>query len=79
MGKATYHSEELIETVFHVEGSATGEVEAWVVKNLLEASGIPALVVGDSVLPNLPFEVKVAPRHADEARRLIARAEKPRT
>jgi hypothetical protein len=76
--KTKYHTDELIETVFHVEGSATAAVQAWMVKHLLESNGIPALVVGDSVLPNLPFEVKVAPLHADRARHLIRQAEKKR-
>ena len=40
--------------------------------NLLEANGIAVILVGDSVLPNLPFEVKVAHRDAELARGLIA-------
>ncbi len=76
MSKPTDDFSLLTETVFHEEGAATMEVDAWVVKNLLEANGIPAIVVGDSVLPNLPFEVKVAPHDAERARRLIAKVEK---
>lgn len=70
-------SDELdLETVFHAEGSGTlAEMQAINVKNLLESNGISALLTGDSVLPNLPFEVKVARLQADLARRLIAEAE----
>ena len=61
-----------LETVFHAEGSSvTAEIEAMSVKNLLESNGIAAVLVGDSVLPNLPFEVKVAREQAERARKLI--------
>ena len=61
-----------LETIFHAEGSAvTAEMEAMSVKNLLESNGIAAVLVGDSVLPNLPFEVKVAREQAARARKLI--------
>jgi Putative prokaryotic signal transducing protein len=65
-----------LETVFHVEGSGgLAEMQAMNVKNLLESNGIAAVLVGDSVLPNLPFEIRVAREQADLARRLIADAE----
>lgn len=64
-----------LETVFHGEGGTTSEFEAMSVKNLLESSGITAVLVGDSVLPNFPFEVRVAREQADLARKLIAEAE----
>jgi hypothetical protein len=61
-----------LETVFHAEGSSvTAEIEAMSVKNLLESNGIAAILVGDSVLPNFPFEVKVAREQAARARKLI--------
>lgn len=62
---------DLSEAIFHSEGSTTAEFEATEIKNLLEASNIAAIVVGDSVLPNLPFEVRVAAENADRARQLI--------
>jgi DNA repair photolyase len=65
-----------IETVFHAEGSSTAEVETLSVKALLEANGIPTVLVGDPVLPNLPFEIKVDRRHAARARQLIAEADR---
>ena len=65
-----------LETVFHSEGSSpSAEVEAMAIKNVLESNGIAVVIVGDSVLPNLPFEVKVARAQAERARRLIAEAE----
>jgi hypothetical protein len=65
-----------LETVFHVEGSGTlAEMQAMNIKNLLESNGMSAVLVGDSVLPNLPFEVRVAREQADLARHLIADAE----
>ena len=62
---------DLSEPIFHSEGSTTAEFEANEIKTLLEANGIAALVVGDSVLPNLPFEVRVAQENLDRARTLI--------
>jgi hypothetical protein len=56
--------------------SAASEMEAMSIKNLLDSNGIAAVLVGDSVLPNFPFEVRVAHDQADRARILIADAEK---
>jgi len=55
--------------------SAASEMEAMSIKNLLDSSGIAAMLVGDSVLPNFPFEVRVAHDQAARARLLIADAE----
>jgi len=62
---------DLSEAIFHSEGSTTAEFEATEIKKLLEANGIAAVMVGDSVLPNLPFEVRVAAENVDRARQLI--------
>lgn len=64
-----------LETVFHSEGGSTSEFEAMSVKNLLESNGITAVLIGDSVLPNLAFEVRVARNKAHLAREVIAQAE----
>jgi hypothetical protein len=65
-----------LETIYHAEGSGPlAEFEAMDIKNLLEANGIDAVLVGDSVLPNLPFEVRVARDKAQQARELIAEAQ----
>jgi hypothetical protein len=61
-----------LEPVYHAEGSSTAEVDALLIKSLLEAAGIPAVIVGDPVLPNLPFEVRVPRKHVKRALRLIA-------
>ena len=63
-----------METVYHSESTPTAEVEALGIKNVLEANGIAAMIVGDSVLPNFPFEVRVAREHAERARALIEEA-----
>ncbi|HYL36694.1 MAG TPA: DUF2007 domain-containing protein [Bryobacteraceae bacterium] len=52
------------------------ELEAMEVKGLLESNGIAAVLIGDSVLPNFPFEVKVARTNADRALELIAEVER---
>jgi hypothetical protein len=49
--------------------------ELGVHKNVLEANGITAVMGGNSVLPYLPFEVKVAREQVDRARDLIAEAQ----
>jgi putative signal transducing protein len=55
---------------------AASEMEAMSIRNLLESNGIATVLVGDSVLPNLQFEVRVAHDQAERARKLIADAEK---
>ena len=62
---------DLSEPIFHSEGSTTAEFEATEVKSLLEANGIAAVIVGDSVLPNFPFEVRVAAENVERALQLI--------
>jgi hypothetical protein len=56
--------------------SAASEMEATGMTKFLESNGIAAVLVGDSVLPNLAFDVRVARDQADRARRLIVEAEK---
>lgn len=62
---------DLSEPIFHAEGSTTAEFESTAIKNLLEANNIAAIIVGDTVLPNMPFEVRVAKENGDRARQLI--------
>ena len=54
---------------------AASEMEAMGIKNLLDSNGIAAVLVGDSVLPNLAFDVRVARDQVERARILIADAE----
>ena len=63
-----------LETVFEAEGSIA-EIQALGIKSLLESNGIAPVLMGDSVLPNFPFAVKVAHEQAERARELIAEAE----
>ncbi len=69
-------SEELdLETVFsRPAGGLTQEMEATAVSSLLKDAGIETIVIGDSVLPNLGFEVRVPKGDALRARQLIAEA-----
>lgn len=60
-------------TVFRSPGNASG-MEAPAVESLLQASGISAVVVGDSRFPNLGQEVRVAKEHVETAAALIAEA-----
>jgi hypothetical protein len=64
-----------VETVFQSHSGTISEFEAMSVKSILESAGIAAIVVGDSVLPNLSFDVQVAKEQAGQARQLIAAAE----
>lgn len=62
-----------MESVFDSVG-VEAEMEAMAVHSLLNAAGIPAILVGSSSLPNLPFEVQVPRDHVEEARRRIEEA-----
>ena len=64
-----------METVFQASAGTTQELEANAVASLLEGAGIATVTVGDSVLPNLGFEVRVAKEHAERARELIREAQ----
>jgi len=62
-------------TVFRARSGTTAEMEAMAVKGMLESAGIGAILVGDSVLPNLSFEIQVAKDQAEQAEQLIAAAQ----
>ena len=68
------HQELDLVTVFRSAGT-TAEMEALGVQALLESNGISVVLVGDSRLPNLPEEIRVAQADADRAIALIAEAE----
>jgi hypothetical protein len=63
-----------METVFSAPAGTTQELEATQVSMVLEAAGIASVTIGDSILPNLSFEVRVAREHAQRARELLAEA-----
>ncbi|HXP87055.1 MAG TPA: hypothetical protein VN841_20160 [Bryobacteraceae bacterium] len=60
-------------TVFQSAG-ANAEMEALDVKALLEASGIDAVMVGDTRYPNFPCEVRAPREQAAAAEQLIVEA-----
>jgi hypothetical protein len=51
------------------------ELEANNIHAILEASGIPSMVVGASVIPSLEFQVQVPRDHMEEAKKVIAEAQ----
>lgn len=55
------------------------ETETMIVKGILDASDVPAMVVGPQTLPNLEFQVQVPEHMLAEAQQLIddARANGP--
>ena len=61
-------------TVFQAQDTLA-ESESLEIKRLLEANGINAVLVGNSVLPILSFEVRVARDQFDRAREVLNEAE----
>ena len=55
--------------------TVAAEIEADMIRGVLESNGIPVLVVGASQYPNLPFEVKVPRGRLKEAELLIEQAQ----
>ena len=55
--------------------SNTAEMEALGVRAVLDASGIPSVMVGSSSIPSLPFEVHVPKSLLEEAKTALAEAE----
>jgi hypothetical protein len=53
----------------------TAEVEADMIKGVLESNGIPAMIVGAAQYPNLGFEVKVPRGRLKEAEELVEQAQ----
>ena len=51
------------------------EMEALEIHNLLQANGIPSVMVGASVIPSLAFGVQVPRADLEEARRVLAEAQ----
>ena len=51
------------------------EMEAMAIHSILQASGIPSVVVGASTIPVFSFEVQVPKADLEEARRILAEAQ----
>ena len=62
--------------VFRNQG-AEAEMEAISVRSLLEANGIPSVMIGSSQIPSLPFEVRVPKSRLEEAQGLLEAARQP--
>jgi len=60
--------------VFIAEG-ADSELLAMGIRSILDAEGIPSVLVSSSPYPSLPFEVRVPKERIEEARKAIAEAE----
>src|ERR1035438_4176540 len=56
-------------------GTVTAEMEADMIRGVLESNDIPVMVVGASQYPNLGFEVKVPRGKVKQAEELIEQAE----
>jgi hypothetical protein len=50
------------------------EMEAMAVQGVLEANGIPAVLVGPSTIPSLEFQVQVPQSRLEDAERALAEA-----
>jgi hypothetical protein len=50
------------------------EMEAMAIRGVLDSNGIPAMIVGPSVLPTLEFQVQVPEHLLAQARQLIREA-----
>jgi Putative prokaryotic signal transducing protein len=51
-----------------------GEMEVTSIHSLLQANGIPSVVIGPSVMPTLGFQVQVPQSYAEEAERILEEA-----
>ena len=74
MENTAHPDESGLVTVFQTAEGGIEETEVLTVQQLLESNGIATVLVGDSPLPNLGEEIRVASEDADRARQLIADA-----
>ena len=66
------HSMDLV-ALFRSENH-DAEMEALAINSLLQANGIPSVVVGPSVIPSLEFQVQVPQELLSEAERVLEEA-----
>jgi hypothetical protein len=71
----TTHALDMVTLWKSVAGTMSAEIEADMIRGVLESNGIPVMVVGASQYPNLGFEVKVPRGKVKEAEELLAQAE----
>ena len=67
------HERDLV-SIYRSEATPLAEMEAMSLKAILESNDISAFVVGGAMMPNLPFEVRVALEDEERARAVIADA-----
>jgi hypothetical protein len=68
-------SHELDMVAIYSSQTVDAEIEADVIHGLLEANGVPNLVIGFNQAPAVGFEVRVPLARVDEAQRLLAEAQ----
>jgi hypothetical protein len=61
---------ERMATVFS-SSNHDAEMEALAIRGVLESSGVPAVIVGPAVLPNLEWQVQVPQHRLADAREFI--------
>src|SRR3954468_19171886 len=66
-------SHELDMVPLYFSQTIEAEMEAEVIRGILDSNGIPAIVSG-SAIPSLGFEIQVPQSRVDEARRLVDEA-----
>jgi hypothetical protein len=71
----TSHALDMVTLWTSDAGTVTGEMEADMIRGVLESNSIPVMVVGASQYPVLGYEVKVPRGRLREAEELIAQAE----
>lgn len=68
-------SSELDRIVLTERMGATAEMEVMSMKSVLDDAGIESVIIGDSTLPNLSFQLIISGADADQARTVLAEAE----
>ena len=71
----TTHALDMVTIWTSEAGTVTGEMEADMIRGVLESNDIPVMVVGASQYPNLGFEVRVPRGRVKEAEELLDQAE----
>jgi hypothetical protein len=67
-------SHELDMVTLFTSGNHDAEMEAQAVQGVLEANGIPSILVGTPQIPSLDFQVQVPSSRLAEAERVLAEA-----
>lgn len=67
-------SHELDLVSLFASSNVDAEMEAVNIHSILQANGIPSLLVGASTIPSLEFQVQVPRIHLEEAQRILEEA-----